>query len=143
MTRTADFRSKLFAIAALAICGLTIGHSAEAMERGELFLTQGLVCDRPSFIDAIVTLTSSGEKIEAAMAQVNAGAEEPRCMAGMLLVARYVAKARTFFVDDTAVHVHKVKVVGFGLMSSDEVIPQRLQKPMTKYVFSIAKAPGV
>lgn len=142
MTRPVDFRSKLFAVAVIAMGGLTIGQPATAMEKGELFLTQGLVCDRPSFVDAVVTLAASGEDLQDAMAQVNAGAEKPRCLAGTLLVARYVAKSRTFFIKDNAVHVHKIKVVGFALLTTDGIVPQRTPQPVTQYVFSIEKAAG-
>lgn len=142
MTRPVNFRSKLFAVAAIAMGGLAIGQSASAMEKGELFVTQGLVCDRPSFVDAIVTLAASGEDLQDAMAQVNAGAEKPRCLAGTILVARYVAKSRTSFIKDNAVHVHKIKVIGFALMTPDGIVPQRTPQPVTQYVFSIEKAAG-
>lgn len=142
MTRPAPIRSKFFALAAVTLGGLTIGQPAVAKEKGELFLTQGLVCDRPSFVDAVVTLASSGENLEGAMAQVNAGAEKPRCLAGMLVVARYVSKACTFFIKDNAVHVHKIKVVGYGLVTTEGVFPQRVVKPTTQYVFSIERVSG-
>ncbi|MCL4767774.1 MAG: hypothetical protein KJZ80_16220 [Hyphomicrobiaceae bacterium] len=143
MTRPVDLRAKLSALAALGIGALMMaGQPAAAMEEGEIFLTQGLVCDRPSFVDAVVTLASSGEDLPGAMAQVNAGAEKPRCVAGTLLVAKYVAKARTFFTKDNAVHVHKVKVVGFAMATPDGVVPQRLPQPITQYVFSMEKAAG-
>lgn len=142
MTGPVAIRSKLFALAALGIGVMMSGQPAAAMEEGKLFLTQGLVCDRPSLVDAVVTLASSGADMQGAMAQVNAGAEKPRCIAGTLLVARYVAKARTFFIADNAVHVHKVKVVGFGMSTPDGVVPQRLSQPITQYVFSIEKSAG-
>lgn len=142
MTRAVRIRSKLFALAAFAIGALTIGQPAAAMEKGELFLTQGLACDRPSFVDAVVTLASSGEDLQGALAQVNAGAEKPRCFAGTLLVAKYVAKARTSFIGDNAVHVHKVKIVGFAIVTPHGIVPQQLSQPITQYVFSIERAAG-
>jgi hypothetical protein len=142
MTRKINLRTKLTAAATFAIAGLSLLQPAAAVERGEHFLTQGLVCDRPSYVDAVVTLADSGEDFQAAIAQVNAGAEKPRCLAGVLLVARYVGKARTFFVKDNAVHVHKVKVIGIGMNSPAGLIPRKLEQPVTQYVFTMEKAPG-
>ena len=41
-------------------------------------MTSGLVCDRASEVDAVITLARKGEKLDAALKQVNAGAKMPR-----------------------------------------------------------------
>ena len=141
MTRRRSLIAAVFAIG--AVTGAALATPAAAVEKGELFLTQGLVCDRPSYVDAVVTLASSGEDLQGAMAQINAGAEKPRCITGTLLVARYVDKARTFFIKDQMVQVHKVKIVGLGQQTSSGIAPKKLAKPITRYVFSIGKATSI
>ena len=140
-------RHRRLTAAAVAFATITGGTAlatpAAAVEKGELFLTKGLVCDRPSYVDAVVTLASSGENLQGAMAQINAGSDKPRCITGRLVVARYVDKTRTFFIKDQMVQVHKVKVVGFGHETASGIAPQKLSKPITQYVFSISKATNI
>lgn len=133
-------RTQLLALVSLATLGGLIASPASAMENGKVFLTQGLVCDRPSYVDAVITLADNGDDLQGAINQVNAGAIKPRCIAGMLVVARYVDKARTFFTKDSVIHVHKVKVVGYAEKTATGVVPKKLARPVTQYVFSMEKA---
>jgi hypothetical protein len=143
MSRPSTIRAPFLVLAGLvAFCSL-IAAPASAMEKGKVFLTQGLVCDRPSYVDAVITLADNGDDLQGAINQVNAGAAKPRCIAGMLVVARYIDKARTFFTKDSVIHVHKVKVVGFAEKNADGVVPKKLARPVTQYVFSMEKAIGI
>src|SRR5690606_31214451 len=56
------------AVASIAAGGVWSARPAAAVETGEVFRTQGLVCDRPSYVDAVVTLAESGEDLQGAMA---------------------------------------------------------------------------
>lgn len=138
--------------AAAAIGAVCVAHSASALEltqsapeltqtaaeleKGQVFMTKGLVCDRASEIDAVITLAKSGEALQGALEQINAGAQTPRCIVGRVLFAQYVDKARTFSVKDQTFHVHHVQVVGVAMKTPTGVVPMRLEKPMQQYVVS-------
>ena len=143
MARHRTLIAAVTAVASIAAGSTWSAGPAAAVEKGELFLTQGLVCDRPSYVDAVVTLAESGEDLQGAMAQINAGAAKPRCVTGKLFVARYVDKTRTFFIKDHMVQVHEVKIVGYGQTTASGIAPQKLVKPITQYVFSIGKATSI
>ncbi len=140
MFRSKYLRRPFFATAALAAAFAMFTPAAQAMDEGKIFLTQGLVCDRPSFVDAVITLADGGDNLRDALAQINAGSERPRCKAGTLMVARYISTSRSFFIKDSIVHVHKVKIIGVAQTTAKGIVPKRLQRPMTQYVFSMDKA---
>jgi hypothetical protein len=109
-------------------------QSAEKSAKGQLFLTQGLVCDNPSQVDAVVTLSNSGDALERALEQINAGAEVPRCVVGRVLIARYVEKARSFTVANREFNVHRVLIVGIGMKKENSVVPMSLERPLEQFV---------
>lgn len=143
MPRHRALTAAIVSIASIAVCSAWLVSPAAAVEKGQLFVTQGLVCDRPSYVDAVVTLAESGEDLQGAMAQINAGADKPRCITGKLFIARYVDITRTFFTKDHMIQVHKVKIVGVGQANGSGIAPQKLAKPITQYVFSIGKATSI
>ncbi|MGE8942083.1 hypothetical protein ACO2I3_09250 [Leptospira interrogans] len=102
--------------------------------KGQLFLTQGLVCDNPSQVDAVVTLSNSGDALEGALEQINAGAEVPRCVVGRVLIARYVEKARSFTVANREFNVHRVLIVAIGMKKENSVVPMSLERPLEQFV---------
>lgn len=115
-------------------------QSAADLEKGQIFMTSGLVCDRPSEIDAVITLSKNGEPLKTALEQINAGTETPRCVVGRMLIAQYIDKARTFSVDEQTFYIHQVQIVGVAIRTPHGVVPMRLQKPMEQYVVSADKS---
>jgi len=109
-------------------------QSATRLQKGQLFMTSGLVCDRASEVDAVITLARKGEKLHAALDQINAGAATPRCVVGRMLIAEYVNKAQAFTVADQLFQVHQVQIVGVAVRTPHGVVPMRLDKPMEQYV---------
>lgn len=106
------------------------------LNRGQLFMTSGLVCDRASEVDAVITLARKGEKLNEALEQINAGAEIPRCVVGRQLIAEYQQKFRSFTVENEIFHVHKVQVVGIAMRTPHGIVPVKLKKPLEQYVVS-------
>lgn len=115
-------------------------QSAADLNKGQLFMTKGLVCDRVSEIDAVITLAKKGEKLDSAVEQVNAGAEAPRCIVGRALIAEYGQKAQSFSVEDQTFEVHQVRVVGVAMQTPHGMVPMRLQKPLDQFVVSTDNA---
>lgn len=115
-------------------------QSAGDLAEGQIFSTTGLVCDKPSEVDAVVTLARKGEALKRALDQINAGADIPRCVLGQRLIARYVTKAKTFLIDDQPFYVHEVVVIGVAIPTPHGVAPIRLKKPMKQYVVSTEKS---
>lgn len=111
-------------------------QTAADLSRGQLFMTKGLVCDRASEVDAVITLARKGEKLDDAMEQVNAGAELPRCVVGRPLIAKYEQKTRSFSIEGQIFHVHQVQVVGVAMRTPHGIVPMRLKKPLEQYVVS-------
>jgi len=111
-------------------------QTAADLEKGQIFTTSGLVCDRPSEIDAVITLARNGEPLKNALDQINAGSETPRCIVGRMLVAQYVDRSRTFEVNEETFLVHQVQVVGIAVRTPRGVVPMRLKQPMEQYVVS-------
>lgn len=109
---------------------------ASDFRKGQLFMTSGLVCDRASEVDAVITLVRKGEELDAALKQVNAGAKMPRCIVGRALVAKYVNKERSFTIADQLFQVHQVQIIGVAVETPSGVVPVRLEKPMKQYVVS-------
>ncbi len=109
-------------------------QSAEKSAKGELFLTQGLVCDNASQVNAVVTLSNSGEELDAALSQINSGAEVPRCVVGRVLIARYVDTAQSFSVGSREFKVHRVLIVGIGMKKENRVVPMKLDRPLEQFV---------
>jgi len=103
-------------------------------------MTSGLVCDRPSEIDAVITLSKNGEPLKTALEQINAGTETPRCVVGRMLIAQYIDKARPFSVGDQMFYIHPVQIVAVAIRTPHGVVPMRLQKPMEQYVISADKS---
>jgi len=117
-----------------------LSQSVGDLTEGQIFSTNGLVCDKPSEVDAVVTLARKGEALKAALNQINAGAQVPRCVMGQTLIARYVARATTFSIDDQPFYIHEVIVVGVAVQTPRGVVPFRLKKPMKQYVVSTLKS---
>ncbi len=111
-------------------------QAAADLEKGQMFMTKGLVCDQPSEIDAVITLARKGEALEGALQQINTGIETPRCVVGKMLIAQYVEQARTFLVNQQMFHVHQVRVIGVALPTPSGVVPMKLKEPMEQYVVS-------
>lgn len=111
-------------------------QAAADLEKGQMFMTSGLVCDQASEIDAVITLAHSGEPLKAALEQINAGTETPRCILGRVLIAQYMDKARSFSVNEQSFQVHQVQVVGLAVRTPRGVVPMRLKTPMEQYVVS-------
>lgn len=111
-------------------------QSAAELEKGQTFMTSGLVCDQPSEIDAVITLARNGETLKTALEQINAGTETPRCIVGRVLIAQYVDKSRTFSVNEQSFQVHQIQVVGLAIRTPRGVVPMRLKTPMEQYVVS-------
>ena len=111
-------------------------QAAADLEKGQMFMTRGLVCDQPSEIDAVITLARKGEPLEGALQQINTGTETPRCVVGKMLIAQYVKQARTFLVNQQMFHVHQVRVIGVAVPTPRGVVPVKLKKPMEQYVVS-------
>ncbi len=111
-------------------------QSAAEVRKGQLFVTKGLVCDSPSEVDAVITLARSGDNLEAALAQVNSGAELPRCIIGRMLIAKYVDKSSRFLAADESFQIHHVQIVGIVMPTPHGVMPIRLNKPLQQYVVS-------
>ena len=111
-------------------------QSAADLEKGQIFMTSGLVCDRPSEIDAVITLARNGETLKTALEKINSGAETPRCVVGRMLIAQYMDKAQTFSVKEQTFQIHQVQVVGVAVRTPHGVVPMRLDKPMEQYVVS-------
>lgn len=109
-------------------------QSAAKSVKGQLFLTQGLVCDNPSQVDAVITLSHSGDDLDVALEQINAGAEVPRCVVGRVLIARYVEKARSFTVSNRVFNVHRVLIVAIGMKKENNVVPMKLERPLEQFV---------
>jgi len=116
--------------------GPEFSQSVRDLEKGQVFATSGLVCDRPSEVDAVITLARKGEVLQKALDQINAGAKMPRCIMGRMLIAQYKAKARTFSVNDQPFYVHEVDVIGVAIRTPRGVVPIKLGKPMKQYVVS-------
>ncbi len=114
--------------------GVEYSQSAEKTAIGELFLTNGLSCDDASQVDAVMTLSNSGDQLQDALQQINAGAEIPRCIVGRFLFARYVEKARTFDVKGRGFNVHRVLIIAVGMPSADGVVPMELKTPLEQFV---------
>lgn len=109
-------------------------QAAEDLDKGQVFMTSGLVCDRPSEIDAVITLARNGEPLKTALDQINAGTETPRCIVGRMLIAQYMDKSRSFSVNEQTFQVHQVQVVGIAIRTPRGVVPMRLEQPMEQYV---------
>lgn len=109
---------------------------AADLQKGQMFMTSGLVCDRPSEVDAVITLARRGEALEAALQQINAGSEVPRCIVGKALFGQYLGKAKTFSVNEQRFHVHQVEIIGVAIKTPGGIAPMRLQKPIKQYVVS-------
>jgi len=127
----------------LAASGVLLGGSpARAHKPGDLIVTEGLVCDRASEVDAVVTLSLHGHDVSSALAEVNRGAQKPRCLVGVLVLTEFVATVQTFYHRDRAYLVHKVRVVGVALVTPAGLLPQRLAVPLDQFVVSTIKAAG-
>jgi hypothetical protein len=113
---------------------IAYSQSAEQTPKGAMFVTQGLICDSPSQIDAVVTLSNSGEPLDSALLQINAGAELPRCVIGRMLFARYEEKAQTFSLRGQTFTVHRVLIIAVGVNSSDGIVPTELKTPLEQFV---------
>ncbi len=111
-------------------------QSAADLEKGQMFMTKGLVCDQASEIDAVIRLAKKGEALQGALQQINTGTETPRCILGKMLIAQYVDHARTFSVNQQMYHVHQVRVVGVAVETPRGVVPMKLKEPMEQYVVS-------
>ncbi len=111
-------------------------QSVADLEKGQIFMTSGLVCDQVSEIDAVITLARKGEALKGALEQINAGTEMPRCVVGKTLIAQYMEKARTFSVNEEMFHVHQVQVVGVAVRTPRGIVPIKLKEPMEQYVVS-------
>ena len=111
-------------------------QSAANLEKGQVFLTSGLVCDQPSEIDAVITLTKNGEALSAAIEQINAGTETPRCIVGRMLIAQYLDEVRTFSVNEQKFQIHHVQIVGLAIRTPHGIVRMRLRKPMEQFVVS-------
>jgi hypothetical protein len=129
--------------ATVTIGALLFAIPAIAYEKDEPLVTEGLVCDHASEIDAVMTLTAHGESLQAALAEINYGTEKPRCFIGAVLLSRYVRKVRTFSIKDGLYQVHKVKVLGVGIKTASGIITQELKSPMTQYIVSAEAATGI
>lgn len=116
--------------------------SAHAYESGQSVVTEGLVCDKDSEVDAVVTLMLHGEDLPSALAQINAGAQAPRCSAGQTLLTTYVEKVHTFYIKDNAYIVHKVRVLGVATKTPAGIVPRELDQPMEQFIVSTEKAAG-
>jgi hypothetical protein len=132
----------VLALAIAAVGALLFAMPAKAYEKGELLVTEGLVCDHASEIDAVITLTALGESLQAALAEINYGTEKPRCFIGAILLSRYVRKVRTFYIKDSVYHVHKIKILGVGMKTPSGVIAQELESPVKQYIVSTEPATG-
>ena len=99
-------------------------------------MTSGLVCDQPSEIDAVITLTKNGEALSAAIEQINAGTETPRCIVGRMLIAQYLDEVRTFSVNEQKFQIHHVQIVGLAIRTPHGIVRMRLRKPMEQFVVS-------
>ena len=106
------------------------------LQKGQLFMTSGLVCDRASEVDAVITLARKGEKLNAALDQINAGTKTPRCIVGRTLIAKYVNVAQAFTVADQLFQVHQVQIVGVAVKTPAGVVPMKLDMPMEQYIVS-------
>jgi hypothetical protein len=115
---------------------------AHAHKKGDVVVSEGLVCDRASEVDAVVTLSLYGQDIQSAISEINTGAEKPRCVVGVVILSEFVETVQTFYHRDSAYSVHKVRVVGIGLSTPIGIVPQRLESPVEQYVVSTAKAAG-
>jgi hypothetical protein len=111
-------------------------QSAANLKKGEIFTTSGLVCDKPSDIDAVITLTRNGEPLNTAIEQINAGTEVPRCVVGRMLIAEYLGKVHTFSVDGQEFQIHHVQIIGLAIHTPHGVVSMRLKKPMEQFVVS-------
>jgi hypothetical protein len=126
----------------VTIAALLFAMPAIAYEKDEPLVTDGLVCNHASEIDAVMTLTADGESLQAALAEINHGAEKPRCFIGAILLSRYVRRVRTFSIKDS-VYEHKVKVLGIGMKTPPGVIAQELKSPVTQYIVSAEASIGI
>ena len=113
---------------------IAYSQTAEQTPKGSLFVTQGLICDNPSQVDAVVTLSNSGEPLDSALHQINAGSELPRCVVGRMLFARYEEKARTFQLKGQTFTVHRVLIIAVGVNSADGIVPTELKAPLEQFV---------
>jgi hypothetical protein len=136
--RTARFATAIFAAMTLFYAA----PQARAYESGQSVVTEGLVCDKDSEVDAVVTLMLHGEDLPSALGQINAGAQVPRCSAGQTLLTTYVEKVHTFYIKDNAYTVHKVRVLGVATKTPIGVVPQALDEPMEQFIVSTEKATG-
>jgi hypothetical protein len=137
---TFTFNPIAFAIAAIGV--LLFALPANAYEKGEPLVTQGLVCDQASEVDAVVTLALSGENLQTALAEVNHGAERPRCVTGVIQLAQYVKEVHTFYIKDNAYYVHEIEVLGVGMKTMTGIMAKELESPVRQYVVSTRKATG-
>lgn len=144
MTSATNLTFKLTAllVALIGAVLFAIPAHAQGHKRGDAVVTQGLVCDRAHEVDAVVTLSLHGQDIQAAISEINKGADKPRCLVGVLIVSEYLETVRTFYHRDSAYSVHKVKVVGIGFATPMGIVPQRLATPLEQFVVSTAKAAG-
>ena len=131
---TASASAQLFPNDSAEVQGVEYSQSAEKTAIGELFLTNGLSCDDASQVDAVMTLSNSGDQLEEALQQINAGAEVPRCIVGRFLFARYVEKTRTFDVKGRGFNVQRVLIIAVGMPSPDGVVPKELKTPLEQFV---------
>jgi hypothetical protein len=69
----------------VTIGALLFAMPAIAYQKDEPLVTEGLVCDHASEIDAVMTLAAHGDSLEAALAEINHGAEKPRCFIASIL----------------------------------------------------------
>lgn len=143
MSARSTYLAKLAAllVALLGAVLLTIPAHAQS-KKGDVVVSEGLVCDRASEVDAVVTLSLHGLDMQSAVAEINAGADKPRCVVGVLILSEFVETVQTFYHRDSAYSVHKVKVVGIGLSTPVGMVPQRLETPVEQFVVSTAKAAG-
>lgn len=133
---------KLATLTAALLTAVLFTIPAHAHKKGDIVVTEGLVCDRASEVDAVVTLSLHGADIQTAIAEINGGTDKPRCLVGVMILSEYVETVQTFYHRDSAYRVHKVRVVGIGQMTPLGLVPQRLETPLVQFVVSSEKAAG-
>lgn len=103
---------------AVSIASASLPLCAKELTEGDVIITDGLLCNESSEVEAVATLVAGGHPLTSAILDVNVGAESaPRCALGLKMLTEYRGREKRFVAGRFEFTIHRVRILGIETAS--------------------------